>query len=251
MNQSITCVIITFNEEHRIEACLKSVQEVADEIIVVDSFSTDGTASVCERFEKVRVIQQKWLGYSEQKNLGISMACHPYILSIDSDEVLSPKLIESIKKEKQRGLTGAYSFNRLTFYRSTPIRHCGWYPDSKIRLWQGDAARWAGDVHEELKFTNKVVETHLKGDLLHFSFSGIDELLKKMISYTTIYANQKKPQSTLTIVGKIIFSPLFTFFRMYFLKLGFLDGLAGFKISCISAFYNFVKYAKIHELGSK
>ena len=160
------------NEERNIERCLKSIMPVADEIIVVDSLSTDKTEEICKNFN-VKFISQKWLGYSNQKNFANSLTTNNYILSIDADECLSEELIQSIQNEKNNNFTAqAYDFNRVTFFCGNPVKHCGWNNDYRVRLWKKDTAQWVGDIHELLKFSNETPVKRLSGDMLHYSLSA-------------------------------------------------------------------------------
>ena len=172
----ISAVIITKNEERNILRCLNSVQDVVDEIIVVDSGSTDSTADICEQFG-VKCVQQEWLGYSEQKNFANSLASNDWILSIDADEELSDELKHSVLKYKSKHVSPdlVFSMNRLTSFCGHWIRHCGWYPDRKIRIWNRKVGKWQGEIHETLEFSSDVQEKPLKGDLLHSSFDSAYE----------------------------------------------------------------------------
>lgn len=232
----ITAVIITKNEERNIGRCLASLQGVADEIIVLDSHSTDQTESICNQ-HAVRFIRQDWLGYSATKNLGNSLASHPYILSLDADEALSEDLTASILVLKPN-LDGAYSFNRLAFYCGRPIRHGGWYPDEKIRLFPKGGAEWKGDfVHEELVPANGLTLGKLNGDLLHFTYYSTEEHIHRAKKYASLAADamRTKGKGRLGLALKAVFSPGWRFFSMYLLKLGFLDGKSGWDIARITA----------------
>lgn len=140
----LSAVIITYNEEDNIERCLESLEKTADEILVVDSFSSDRTAEICKS-KGVEFIQHSFEGHIEQKNYALSRASNDYVLSLDADEALSDKLIQSIRAAKQNWSTNGYSVNRLTNYCGKWIRHCGWYPDKKIRLWDKRKGTWGGD----------------------------------------------------------------------------------------------------------
>ena len=141
MKVKLSVVIITFNEERDIERCLKSVETVADEIVVVDSYSTDRTEEICKIY-KARFIQHSFAGHIEQKNWAIGQASHPHILSLDSDEALDETLRQSILNAKENWQGAGYTMNRMTNYCGKWIRHCGWYPDQKLRLWESNKGRW-------------------------------------------------------------------------------------------------------------
>jgi glycosyltransferase involved in cell wall biosynthesis len=242
----ISVVIITFNEEKNIARCIDSVSTVADEIIVVDSFSSDKTREICVR-KNVKFIEHFFEGYIEQKNFANAQATYPYILSMDADEALSPQLASSIAAVKQDWTRDAYSMNRLSSYAGKWIRHCGWYPDRKIRLWDSRKGTWGGErIHEKLLLEPGYTEGHLQGNILHYAYQNSSQLIAKIQQYSAIYAehNRFKKQSS---VFKIIYKFVFAFFRTYVLKRGFLDGYEGFIISASHANGVLYKYAKLHE----
>ncbi len=244
----LSAIIITLNEERNIERCLKSLQAVADEIIIVDSNSTDNTINICNKY-KTKVIQQKWLGYSEQKNLGNNIAENDIILSVDADEALSEVLTQSILQLKKDGFSGAYKFNRLNNYCGKWIKHSSWYPDTKLRIWNKNDGKWQGDIHENVILNKNISVSHLKGDLLHYSFYSIEEhvnVINKFSSFKAeaLYKKGKKPN-----IIQILFKPLIKFFITYFLKRGFMDGYYGYVISKNSAFSDHLKYVKLRELN--
>ena len=249
MSSKLSVVIITFNEERNIERCLKSVQNIADEIIVVDSFSTDNTVSICNKYD-AKLHQEKWLGYSEQKNLANNLAQHELIFSIDADEAVSPELEQSILEIKESATKNtAFKIKRLTNYCGNWIHHCGWYPDSKLRIWFKEEAKWEGEIHETVKFNNKDVNVEtLNGDLLHYSFYTIDEHLNVINKFSSLKANKDFNKGKGTNLIKILFKPCIKFLIMYFLKLGILDGYYGFVVCKNSAFSEHLKQVKLKEL---
>ena len=250
--KKISATIITLNEEDKIRQCLESLQGVADELVVVDSLSTDNTKSICEEFG-VRFIEQKWLGYSEQKNLANNIASHDWILSIDADEVLSDELKKSILKIKNeeretKNEELVYSFNRLNNYCGKWIHHSGFYPDKKIRIWNRKIGKWEGIVHEVIKFSTKVKEVHLKGDLLHYSYSKPEDFEKQVFKFAEMRAQHyfdkgKKNAGLLSVV-----SPIFFFIKHYLIRLGFLDGKEGFVMCWVSAKATRHKYKTLKKL---
>ncbi|MBN4066054.1 glycosyltransferase family 2 protein [Candidatus Amoebophilus asiaticus] len=237
----ISAVIITFNEERNISRCIESVMRVADEVLVVDSFSSDNTKAICEAL-KVRFVQNQWEGYSRQKNYGNSIASHDYILSLDADEVLSEELINSIIREKAN-LEGAYQFNRLNNYCGKWIKHCGWYPDKKLRLFKRDEAHWKGDyVHETIQLKSGTKIKHLHGDLYHFSFSSVNDHLMRINKYATLAGKELSAKNNAIILSlKMIFSPPVKFINSYFINLGFLDGYFGIMICTLVSYEVFTK----------
>lgn len=250
--KKISATIITLNEEDKIRQCLESLQDVADEIVVVDSLSTDNTKSICEEFG-VRFVEQKWLGYSEQKNLANNIASHDWILSIDADEVLSDELKKSILKIKNeeretKNEELVYSFNRLNNYCGKWIHHSGFYPDKKIRIWNRKVGKWEGIVHEVIKFSTKVKEVHLKGDLLHYSYSKPEDFERQVFKFAEMRAQHyfdkgKKNAGLLSVV-----SPIFFFIKHYLIRLGFLDGKEGFVMCWVSAKATRHKYKTLKKL---
>jgi len=247
----LSVVIITFNEERNIARCLKSIKEVADEIIVVDSFSTDKTSEICQDFS-AKFIQRKWTDYSSAKNFGNSIATYDYILSIDADEALSDELKKNILELKTSDhLFDAYRFNRLANYCGRWVYHCGWYPDTKLRLWNHHRGLWEGEIHEEVKMKSGTKTGFIKGNLLHYSYYNREQHINQVNNYTDISANELFKMGKNASIFKLLFSPVFKFIRGYLLKLGFLDGHTGFVICRISAHAAFLKYAKLRQLHKK
>jgi len=249
MTNKISAVIITFNEERNIARCLQSLQNVADEIIVVDSGSTDKTEEICNEFN-VKFVFQKWLGYGRQKNFANTLAQYDYILSLDADEALSDTLRKSIIENKQKFVADAYPVNRLTNYCGKKwIRHCGWYPDTKIRLWKKGKAEWSSDnVHEQLLVHNNSNTHFLNGDILHYTYSSIAEHIAIANKYTTLIAEGYYARKKQVSILRILFAPIWGFLRDYFFRKGFLDGYYGFVICCIASFSTFLKYVKLQQL---
>jgi len=248
----ITAVIITFNEERNIARCLQSLQGVADEIIVVDSGSTDKTEEVCKSYG-VQFVYQKWLGYGKQKNFANGLTSFDYILSIDADEELSNELKTSILAIKQNFMADAYACNRLTNYCGKKwIRHCGWYPNTKIRLWKKGKAEWSlADLHETIILSPNAKTLHLSGDLLHYSYHSISDHILQLDKFTEISAYSIFKKKGKISVFRLIYKSLWKFISDYFIKLGILDGYYGFIICSISAFVVFTKYVKAKLLYDK
>lgn len=245
----LTVAIITYNEEKNIGRCISSIQSIADEILVVDSFSTDKTEIICKEFN-VRFIQNTFLGHIEQKNFALNLATHPYVLSLDADEALSPILLSEIKKVKENFHYNGYQFNRLTNYNGHWIHHCGWYPDTKVRLIKKSSASWGGvNPHDflEMKNANNKIG-FLKGDLLHYSYESIAAHINQTDKFTTIAALAAFKAKKKSCIFKIISRPILKFSRDYFLKLGFLDGRYGFIICYINALSVMLKYSKLYDL---
>ncbi len=241
----ISAVIIAKNEEKNIGRCLTSLAEVADEIIVVDSFSTDATESIC-RTHHVRFEQRVFDDYSSQKNYGNSLATYPYILSLDADEALSEELKASILSIKSQPTAEAYYCHRLTNYCGQWIRHCGWYPDTKLRFFDKTKAQWKGKIHEKVHLSTQNVKM-LQGDLLHYSFESIAHHASKTNHFTEMAAQDLFAKGKKASLFKIIFGPAVEFLKVYILKRGFLDGFYGFVIAVMSSYYIFYKYAKLKD----
>jgi glycosyltransferase involved in cell wall biosynthesis len=245
----ISAVVITYNEEDNIGRCLESLKETADEIVVVDSFSSDRTAEICKN-KGVRFIQHPFEGHIEQKNYALSCAHNDYVLSLDADEALSEELIQSIQAAKENWQEDGYSVNRLTNYCGKWIRHCGWYPDTKIRLWNRKKGCWGGvNPHDHVVMEKNRRIRHLSGDLLHYSYPTIRDHISQINSFSDIAARaafEKGRQSNLAL--DICLNPTLTFFKKYFLKLGLFDGYEGFVISISTAYGKFLKYIKLREL---
>ena len=244
----LSVVIITYNEEKNIKHCLQAVESIADEVIVLDSFSTDKTREICETFH-VRFYQHPFFGYVEQKNKALTYATYSHVLSIDADEVLSCELIQSIQAVKENWQADGYYFNRMTNYCGTWIKHSGWYPDRKLRLWDTQKGNWDGLlIHEKVLLQKGAITKVLKGDLLHYSYYTIDQHLNQIRKFTTIMAQENFQKGKRPGVLTIIINSGWKFFRSYFIHLGFLDGYYGFVISILSAYATFIKYIKIREL---
>jgi glycosyltransferase involved in cell wall biosynthesis len=246
----LSVVIITLNEERNIERCLKSVQRVADDIVVVDSFSTDRTQQICDKY-KVKFIQAAWLGYAETKNYANLLTQSDWVLSLDADEALSEELQVKIMDLKIAGFKGAYSFNRLTNYCGKWIKHGGWYPDKKIRLFNRNEAKWVGNfVHEELVVDKETDIKESPFDILHFSYYTIDEHKQRSEKYAQLGA-EKIAAKGKSVKLKGIFSPIARFIQMYIFKLGFLDGYYGYKIAKITSHEVYLKYKWAGEILKK
>lgn len=247
----ISGVIITYNEEEHLEKCLASLVDVVDEIIVVDSFSTDRTQEICEQFN-VRFVPHKFEGYIEQKNYALSLTTHDYILSLDGDEALSDTLKKSILKVKQNWTHDGYYSNRMNNYCGQWIKHSDWYPDRKLRLFKKGSGEWKGiNPHDSYTLIKGKSQSLLKGDLLHWIYRDYKEHNQKVEHFSTIAAEAYFKLGKKSSLVKIIWRPSWAFFKAYFLRLGFLDGLNGF-IICVQTFnVTFLKYIKLREHWKK
>lgn len=248
MATKISATIITYNEERNISRCIDSLKGLADEIIVVDSFSTDRTKEIA--FSKgAKIFECKWEGYGKAKNYAAEQAEHKFVLSIDADEEISGELKNSILRVKENGLGGVYEFNRLTNYCGTWIKHCGWYPDKKIRIYPKDKVEWSRDIiHEEIVFKEQPAKTFLKGDLHHYSYFTIEEHWAKAGKYAEMGAMRDMHRKNNFLMLRSFLGAFAKFFKMYFVQLGLLDGAAGLTICAISAYAAYLKYSHKRKL---
>lgn len=245
---SISTVIITFNEADNIAACIESATRVSDEIIVVDSFSTDNTVQIASDLGAI-VFQNEFKGHIEQKNFAVSCAKNDWILSLDADERCSEEMINAILAEKSNFHEKAYQFNRLNNYCGQWIKHGGWYPDRKVRLWHKENGNWGGtNPHDEVILHNLERPKQLKGNILHYSYHSYSEHLAQNNKFSSISAKALFMKGKTVGLLKLIVNPTFRFLREYVFKLGFLDGLNGFVIAINNAHLVFMKYAKLKEL---
>lgn len=240
----ISACIISFNEEDKIEDCLKSLQGIVDEIIIVDSLSTDRTKEIAQNYTD-KILDQEFLGHVEQKNLAVSKASHDWILSLDCDERLTQELASSILKIKENlEQADAYRMARKTFYIYRWLNHC-WYPDYKIRLFNRNSATWGGiNPHDRVEVKGNKIVT-LDGDIQHYSFDSLSEHIQTLDLFTEIGAREIiRRDKAVTIISPWTHG-LWTFIRLYIFKRGFLDGYAGLVVSVLSGMHAFVKYNKV------
>jgi len=248
---SISAVIITFNEEEHIEKCLASLKNITDEIVVVDSFSTDRTAEICNRYG-CKFILHAFEGYREQKNWALRQAKSNYILSLDGDELLSEALKVSILQVKSNWHYDAYYFNRKNNYYGKWMRFSGMYPDRKIRLFDRRKVQWGGiNPHDKIVLTPGSSKKFLKGDLLHYVQSSTKEHLEKIKSFTTISAKSHAAIGKKSSWVRLWLSPTWKFFWNYFIRLGFLEGKYGYKVCVLNAYSGYLKHLKIRQLSKK
>lgn len=246
--ETLSVVIITFNEEKNIGRCLESLRGLADEIVVVDSFSTDKTKEICLDFG-ARFFENPFEGHIQQKNFALSLASGQWILSLDADEALDDVLAHSIRKLKEGAAAEVFTMNRLTNYCGQWIYHSGWYPDRKLRLFRKGHALWGGtNPHDQLIPNVDSRVHHLKGNILHYSYTSIQQHVAQANHFSGINALEYFKKGRKASLLKIIMAPWIRFFRDYFWWRGFLDGYYGLVICRISAHAAFLKYVKIREL---
>ena len=246
----ISAVVITFNEEDRIESALESLTGVADEIIVVDSHSTDKTVKLARKHTD-RVFERPWTNYADQKNFANSLASHPWIFSLDADERLSPGLREElIALKNDEPACSGFTVPRRVFYLGRWIKHSGWYPDRRVRLFRGDRARWEGEfVHEKLVFSGEAGT--LKGAVLHYTYKNIGEHLDRINHFSSLGAQKLYAAKKKCRWYHLAVLPCSRFLKSYVLKLGVLDGFAGLVVSVLNGYAVFVRYAKLREIWKK
>lgn len=244
----LSVVIITLNEEKNIQRCLESVMPVADEIVVVDSFSTDSTEKICSKYG-VRFVKHEFEGYIEQKNFALSLADNNYVLSLDADEALSDELKNSILEAKKDFAKSGYTMNRLTNYCGKWVKHSGWYPDRKLRLFNRTLGNWGGiNPHDKFIFFKKESVKQLRGDLLHYSYYTVEEHYKQSERFSNIAARSYFEKGKKATWIKLWINPGVKFFLDYIIKLGFLDGQTGFRICSITAGSTYQKYRKLKAI---
>ena len=251
----ISACIIGLNEEKKIADCFESVQSIADEIIFVDSLSIDGTVKIAKQYG-ARIISQEFLGYSKQKNLAIDHARYNWILNLDCDERLSEKAISDIQKfkiEKKDAIENedirAVSFNRLTYYIYRWIRHSGWYPDTKIRLFNKKFCRWVGEnLHERIDCPNQYTYK-INANILHYSYDSISDHIKTIDSYSTIGAREAFKKGKQSNLFTIVLRSFWAGFKKFFFKMAFLDGVAGIILTGLSIAGTWSKYSKLYILN--
>ena len=248
MKTKISAIIITFNEEKNIERCLDSLVGVVDEILVIDSFSTDKTKEICKE-KGVTFITHKFDGHIQQKNWAKDQASFDYVLSLDADEVLSDELKKSILEVKKDLKNDGYFFNRMTNYCGKWIKHGGWYPDKKLRLWDKNKGKWGGkNPHDTFIMDTNTFTEYLKGDLLHYSYYSVEEHKIQAKKFAEIGAKSYFEHGKKSSFLKIIFSPIARFISSYLIKLGFLDGKYGWKIAVISYRETKLKYQLLRKM---
>ncbi|WP_035567368.1 glycosyltransferase family 2 protein [Hymenobacter sp. IS2118] len=242
----LSVVIITFNEAANIARCLQALGDVANDVVVVDSFSTDNTVEIC-REHGVRVVQHAFAGYVEQKNYATAQARFDHVLQLDADEVLTDELRQAIRAARQNWQHAAYSLARLTNYCGHWVRHGGWYPDRKLRLYDRRLGRWTGLLlHERYEVSPGQTTGPLAGHALHYSYHSVAQHVSQLNKFTSLNAQELALRGrTKVTIFHLLLKPLWKFVHGYFFRLGFLDGFAGLCIASISAWGVFLKFAKL------
>lgn len=244
----LSVAIITNNEEEEIKDCLECVKW-ADEIVVVDSYSTDNTLGICRQYTD-KVFQNEWSGFSNQKNYAVDLTKNPWVLILDADERVSEGLRKEIKEilDKDPEVDG-YFIPRKSYFLGRWIRYGGWYPDYSIRLFRKDKGRFEQrEVHESVRINGKA--GRLRNPLEHYTYRSLSEYLQRMDRYSTLAAREMARRGRRAGPVNILFRPFFTFFRMYILQLGFRDGIYGLLLSILYSYYTLSKYAKLWEINN-
>jgi len=242
----ITACIITLNEEQNLPRALSSLTGIADEIVVVDSGSTDGTEQVA-RQHGAAFFPRPWTNYAEQKNFAADRASTEWVLSMDADEEISSLLHTSLLDWKKRKPDHeVYEVSRKTWYLGAWIKHSGWYPDFQRRLYHRGSAQFAGIIHESLRFPGQL--GRLTGDLLHYTVRSFDEHEANVERYTTLAAQQMFAEGQRRWRGAVCFATPWSWFQNFVLRGGFLDGYRGALISQMAARSVRLKYTKLGKL---
>lgn len=240
--------LITLNEADNLRRCLDSVRGLAGEIVIVDSGSVDGTRVVSEEFG-ARWVEQKWLGFREQKNVALDQCAHDWVLCLDADEALSPELLAAVRaflESPDRDESAGAYFPRRTWFLGRWIRHGDWYPDHCLRLFRRSAGRWSGtSEHTKIDLQGRALK--LDGDLLHWSFPTLRRFIEKQLSYADSFAERAASEGRGWTLWDNVTRPIWRFFRGYILRAGFLDGFPGLWIAVGNAHATFVRYSRLYE----
>lgn len=243
----LSVAIITYNEEDIIGRTLESVKDIASEIIVVDSHSTDRTRDIAKSYG-AKVYVEDWKGYAEQKNSALKKCTQEWILFLDADEIVSEELKNSIKKELKNPKADGYLINRRTYYMGKLLKYT-WQPEWRLRLVKKEAnPKWKGEIHEVLEIESSKI-SKLKGDIYHYSYKDLSDHVIKAMEFSKKVAFQKKTKKVNFLY--IFFRPLWAFLKTYIFKKGFMDGYPGLIASMMTMFYTFLKYAFLYELKEK
>ncbi|MBN2862644.1 MAG: glycosyltransferase family 2 protein [Bacteroidales bacterium] len=246
----ISAVIISYNEESYIEKCLGSLNGIADEIVIIDSYSTDSTELVCKKFN-VRFISHEFEGYTEQKNFALSMATHKYVLSLDADEALSDELRKSILEIKDDLRYDGYIFNRRNNYCGRWMKRSCLSPDRHLRLFDSSKGKWMGpNPHDRFQLIPGTKSLKLKGDMNHWNYSSYEDHMDKMNRFSTISAKEYFKEGRKAGPCKALYHMMWRFIRSFIVEAGFLNGYDGFTYSSITAWSSFLKYSKLRKLNS-
>jgi glycosyltransferase involved in cell wall biosynthesis len=243
--KKLSIYILTFNNERTIERCLYSVQW-ADELVIVDSYSTDGTLEICRRFTD-RIYQRKWTGHQDQYQYAADLTTHPWVMFVDADEEVSPELAQEIREELRtsNGRWDGYIVHRRTYYLGRWIRFGGWYPDYEIRLYDRNRGKWEGGLHAKINVKGRVKS--LKNRYYHYTYRDISDQIQTIDKYSQIASDDMFREGKKFSFMHMILNPPARFIKEYVFKRGFLDGIPGLIIIVSTMFYVFIKHAKLWE----
>ena len=250
VRERISAFVISFNEEVDIARCLKSL-DFCDEILVIDSHSTDSTVSIAKQYG-ARVIQREWPGYVAQKAFGLENCSHEWVLNVDADEEVSVELKQSILKvlhvaaESQDAVCAGYELNRLVYYFNRWWKNGGWYPEYRLRFLKKSLTVWGGaDPHE--KPTVKGSVGRLVGDLYHYTYASLDDQVQQLSRFASLGAKTHYLRGKRASIASMSVAPLVRFFKFYFIKRGYREGMVGFIVAVLEGYYTFLKYARLWE----
>ncbi len=244
-DRKISVYILTYNNEDTIEKCIRSVLW-ADEIVILDHFSSDRTVEICRCYTN-RIFQKEWTNYRDEYNYAIDLTTNKWVMFLDSDEEVTPELADEIREElSQGGRWAGYLVPRMTYYLGRWIRHGGWYPDYKLRIFDKTRGRWEGKAFDPRVRVEGAVKK-LRNPCLHYSFRNLDHHLSKMAKYTELFAEEAIKRGRKFRIWDLLLRPPSRFLRNYLLKGGFLDGIPGLVAASMASYYVFLKYAKMWE----
>ena len=246
----LSVIVITHNENANIADCLLSLR-FADEIVVLDSGSTDGTADIARSMGAVVRVNTDWPGFGIQKNRALALAQHPWVLSVDADERVSPELADQIRQVVKQDTGVAYEMPRLTQFCGHWIRHCGWTPDYVLRLFKRDFAKFSDDLVHERVLIRRGVPGRLTSPLLHYSYPTPSHYWRKLEHYSQAWAQQRFAMGLKTSMMRAGLAGVVAFLRSYFFRLGFLDGAMGFAVCTMQAQAAFGKYFALYCMNQK
>jgi glycosyltransferase involved in cell wall biosynthesis len=253
----VSAFVICFNEEKHIKECLESLS-FCDEIVVVDSNSTDQTPQICQALN-VRLIQRDWPGYKEQKSFGLSQTTYEWVINLDADERISSELRDEIISVLERdaensagmlnkgfSVADAYEVSRVVYFLGRWWRRCGWYPEYRVRFFRKSKIVWGGkDPHEKPRVLGQ--QARLGGEILHFTYENIEGQLKQLNHFAAIAAGQEWERGNRANIWHLIVNPTIRFLKFFLFKQGFREGMAGFIVAVNEAFYTFSKYSLLWE----
>ncbi len=244
MKNNLSVTVITLNEEKNLRRCLESIKDIAGEIIVVDSGSTDDTLEIAKSFN-AKIFHKKFINYAQQKNFAANKASGEWIFSIDGDEVVTDTLAKEIVKAISNKDISGYLIGRRNFILGAEIKHTRWSPDEHIWLWQKDKGGWVGEIHEEVEVKGSVEK--LVNRKIHYQDTSISEFIRSNNKYSSMRADQLKDQKVRSSLLRIIYEPMYEFLLRFVYKLGFLDGWRGLVLSVLMAYYQFQVWTKLYK----